>query len=66
MKKLCALTSWDPLISLHNTFMDLVHNTFSDHDLVHNTFSKLDSAHNTFPGLDLVHNKIVNHVCSTH
>ena len=41
MNYLCALTSLDMCISLHYTFLDLVHNTFMDLDLVHNTFVDL-------------------------
>jgi hypothetical protein len=59
------LTNSDPLISLHITFIVLIHNTFWDLDLVyntildpnlmHNTLWDLDMMHNTFLDLDLVH-----------
>lgn len=48
IKYLCSLTSLDPLISLYNIFLDLVHGTFLDMDLVYNTLVDLDLMHSLF------------------
>ena len=53
------LANSDPLISLHNTFMVLIHNIFLDLDLVYNTFLDLNGVHNTFLDLDMMHNMLL-------
>ena len=54
------LANSDPLISLHNTFMVLIHNIFLDLDLVYNTFLDLNGVHNTFLDLDMMHNTFLD------